>query len=64
MQQLLQVTTPTDTTISMTRTFNAPRELVWKAMTDPALIPRWIFSPPGWTMTKCEGEVRVGGAYR
>ena len=29
----LQVTTPTDTTIVMTRAFNAPRRLVWDAMT-------------------------------
>ncbi|MEZ5978780.1 MAG: SRPBCC family protein [Planctomycetota bacterium] len=64
MQRGLEVATPTDTTIVMKRTFDAPRELVFEAMTDPALIPKWIFSPPGWTMTTCEGELRVGGKYR
>lgn len=63
-QSSLRVETPTDTTIVMTRSFRAPRELVWKAMTDPEWIPRWIFAPPGWTMTTCEGEPRVGGRYR
>jgi uncharacterized protein YndB with AHSA1/START domain len=60
----LQVSTPNDTSILMTRTFNAPRKLVWEAMTAPANIRRWMFSPPGWTMTTCEGEPRVGGTYR
>lgn len=64
MQRGLEVATPTDTTIVMTRSFDAPRELVFEAMTDPALIPKWIFSPPGWTMTTCEGDLRVGGKYR
>jgi uncharacterized protein YndB with AHSA1/START domain len=60
----LQVATPTDTTIVMTRSFRAPRKLVWDAMTKPELIRKWIFAPPGWTMTVCEGEPRVGGTYR
>lgn len=60
----LQVSTPTDTTIVMTRVFHAPRRLVWEAMTDPARIPQWLFAPPTWTMTACEGRPRVGGSYR
>ncbi len=60
----LNVSTPSDTTIVMTRDFNAPRELVWSAMTDPAILPKWLFSPPGWKMTTCEGAPRVGGTYR
>lgn len=60
----LQVATPSDTTIVMTRRFNAKRELVWSAMTDPKKLPRWLFSPPGWKMTTCEGEPRLGGSYR
>lgn len=60
----LKVSTPTDTTIVMTRTFNAPRRLVWHAMTDPATMRRWMFAPPGWTMTGCEVEARVGGKVR
>lgn len=60
----LQVATPSDTTIVMTRRFNAPRELVWSAMTDPKKLPTWLFSPAGWKMTTCEGEPRLGGKYR
>jgi uncharacterized protein YndB with AHSA1/START domain len=60
----LQVSTPTDTTIVLTRTFNAPRRLVWEAMTDPAKMRRWMLAPPGYTMTVCECEARVGGALR
>lgn len=60
----LSVSTPSDTSIVMTRTFNAPRPMVWKAMTDPAMLPLWMFSPPGWKMTTCDGDVREGGAYR
>ena len=60
----LQVATPTDTSIVMTRIFKAPQRLVWEAMTDPAKLRRWMFAPPGWTMTVCEFEPRVGGHYR
>lgn len=62
IQTGLQVTTPTDTTIVLTRTFRAPRRLVWEAMTDPAKMRRWLLGPPGWSMTHCELEPRVGGA--
>jgi len=35
------VTTPTDRTIHIERVFNAPREKVWRAMTEPALLAQW-----------------------
>jgi uncharacterized protein YndB with AHSA1/START domain len=60
----LQVSTPTDTTIVLTRTFNAPRRLVWEAMFTPDKMRRWTLLPPGLTMTVCECEARVGGALR
>lgn len=60
----LQVSTPNDTTIVVTRSFDAPRRLVWEAMTDPVKLKRWMFAPPGWTMTTCEFDARVGGGYR
>ncbi len=59
-----QVTTPSDREITVTRAVRAPRDLVWRAYTDPALIPRWLLGPPGWTMPVCEMDARVGGAYR
>ncbi len=60
----LQVTTPTDTTIVLTRTFDAPRRLVWEAMTVPEKMRRWMLPPPGWTTTVCECDPRVAGSLR
>jgi uncharacterized protein YndB with AHSA1/START domain len=60
----LHISTPTDTTIVLTRTFHAPRRLVWEAMFDPVKMRRWLLPPPGWTMTVCEVDARVGGALR
>ena len=60
----LQISTPTDTTIVLTRSFQASRRLVWEAMTDPARMRRWMLPPPGLTMTVCEVEARVGGTLR
>jgi uncharacterized protein YndB with AHSA1/START domain len=45
------------------RTFDAPRELVWKAFTDPTLIPRW-WGPRGTTTVVAEMDVRPGGKWR
>jgi uncharacterized protein YndB with AHSA1/START domain len=44
----------------VTRVFDAPRELVWKAWTDPRYIMQW-WGPKGFTSPVCKGEVRVGG---
>ena len=60
----ITVTTPDERTITMSRSFAAPRELVFEAYTTPALLKRWLLGPPGWTMTVCEMDLRVGGAYR
>jgi len=59
----LKVTTPSDTEILMTRVFDAPRALVWEAMSSPDLIKRWLLGPPGWTMVLCEGDTLVGGKF-
>jgi uncharacterized protein YndB with AHSA1/START domain len=64
MPNTLRVTTPTDLEIVMTRTFDAPRALVWEAMSKPELIKQWLFGPPGWVMTTCEDDLRVGGSFR
>jgi uncharacterized protein YndB with AHSA1/START domain len=60
----LKVTTPTDREIVMTRTFDAPRQLVFEAMSRPEMVKRWLLGPPGWEMVVCENDLRVGGAYR
>lgn len=57
------VTTPTDREIVITRTFDAPRHLVWDAMTKPDLIRKWLFSPPGWSLTECTEDIRPGGSF-
>jgi uncharacterized protein YndB with AHSA1/START domain len=57
----LHIATPTDTTIVLTRPFNAPRHLVWEAMFTPDKMRRWMLPPPGLTMTTCRCEPRVGG---
>jgi uncharacterized protein YndB with AHSA1/START domain len=45
------------------RTFDAPREQVWKAFTDPTVIPRW-WGPHGTTTRVAEMDVRPGGKWR
>lgn len=60
----LQVTTPSDREVAMTRTFDAPRHLVYDAFTNPELVRRWLGVFGGWTMSVCEIDLRVGGAYR
>ena len=47
----------------ITRVFDAPRELVYRAWTDPAQVARW-WGPKGFTNPVCELDVRPGGAYR
>jgi uncharacterized protein YndB with AHSA1/START domain len=59
----LQVTTPTDREIVMTRVFDAPRRLVYDAFTKPDLLRRW-FGPRGWSLVTCEVDLRVGGSFR
>jgi uncharacterized protein YndB with AHSA1/START domain len=60
----LTVTTSGDRDVVMTRVFDAPRNLVFDAMTKPELLKRWLLGPPGWTMDVCEVDLRVGGKYR
>ena len=50
--------------VVMTRVFNAPRHLVFDALTKPELVKRWLLGPDGWTMPVCEIDLRVGGKYR
>jgi uncharacterized protein YndB with AHSA1/START domain len=57
------VTLPTDEEILITREFDAPRQLVYKAWTTPDLVKRWWSGRRG-TMTVAEIDLRVGGAWR
>lgn len=60
----LQVSTPSDREIVMTREFNAPRQLVFDAYTKPELLKRWLGVRNGWTLAVCEIDLRPGGSYR
>jgi uncharacterized protein YndB with AHSA1/START domain len=58
----LTVVPRADREIVMTRVFNAPRWLVFDALTRPELLVRW-YGPHGWTVPVCEIDLRPGGAY-
>jgi uncharacterized protein YndB with AHSA1/START domain len=60
----LQITTPSEREIVMSRVFEAPRSLVFDAWTKPELLKRWLGVRGGWSMVVCEVDLRVGGAYR
>ncbi len=60
----LQVTTPSEREIAMTRVFDAPRRLVYDAHTKPELVKRWLGVFGGWSLAVCEIDLRVGGSYR
>lgn len=49
--------------ITITRVFDAPRDIVFKAYTDPELVPRW-WGSRRFTTTVDEMDVRRGGAWR
>jgi uncharacterized protein YndB with AHSA1/START domain len=58
-----KVTLPTDEQILITRTFDAPRHLVFQAWTTPDLVERWWAGQRG-EMTSVEIDLRVGGRWR
>jgi uncharacterized protein YndB with AHSA1/START domain len=60
----LQVTLPSDTEIELTRVFDAPRHLVFEAMTKPEHVRRWWCCMDGFTMPVCDIDFRVGGKWR
>jgi uncharacterized protein YndB with AHSA1/START domain len=57
------VTLPTDEQILITREFDAPKELVYKAFTTPELVKRWWHANRG-EMTVAEIDLQVGGKWR
>lgn len=63
MQKPAEVVLPSDREVRVTRTFNAPRQLVWDAHTRPELVRKWQ-GYDGWEMPVCDMDVRVGGKYR
>jgi uncharacterized protein YndB with AHSA1/START domain len=60
-----QVTTPSDREIRMTRLFDAPRHLVFEAMSKPEHITQWWGRlGEGYSVPVCEVDLRVGGKWR
>lgn len=57
------LTLPSDTEILITREFDAPRRLVWKAFTTPELVMRWWHANRG-AMKQADIDLRVGGKWR
>ena len=64
MEGTIALTCVGDLEISAARSFDAPRQLVWDCHVKPELVRRWLLGPEGWTMTRCEIDLRVGGRYR
>jgi uncharacterized protein YndB with AHSA1/START domain len=58
----LTLTPSADRAIILTRLFDAPRKLVFDALTRPELLERW-FGPREWTLAVCEVDLRVGGNF-
>ena len=60
-----KVSTPSDREIRMTRLFDAPRRLVFEAMSKPEHIKRWWGClDDGYSVPVCEVDLRVGGRWR
>jgi uncharacterized protein YndB with AHSA1/START domain len=67
-----QVTSPTqvertsDRELTVTRAFDAPRAMVFRAWAEPELFRKWWVpkSVPGMSLTGCDMDVRTGGKYR
>jgi len=55
--------TSRDTAVRITRTFQASRERVFRAWTEPAQLQQW-WGPEGFSTPSCQIDLRVGGGYR
>jgi uncharacterized protein YndB with AHSA1/START domain len=58
-----EFTTPSDSELQIRRVFDAPRDLVWEALTKPEHLRNWMLGPQGWRMTVCEIDLRPDGRY-
>jgi len=59
----LKVSKASERETVLTYTFDAPRQLVFDALTQPDLLNRW-YGPRGWSLVACDIDLKVGGAYR
>jgi len=63
IQSSIEADSATEAVITMTRMFDAPRELVWEAFTQPRHVSQW-WGGPGFTNPVCEMDLRPGGRWR
>jgi uncharacterized protein YndB with AHSA1/START domain len=63
MSEVLKIALTGDADLTLTRSFAAPARLVWRAVTEPALITQWLWARVA-PMVTCEQDFRVGGAFR
>ena len=55
---------PNDRDLTITRTFKAPRALVFDTFTKPEWLTKWLIGPDGWALTVCEVDLQPGGRFR
>jgi uncharacterized protein YndB with AHSA1/START domain len=60
----LHAVKPSPREIVVSRTFAAPRTLVFAALTTPDMVMQWLWGPDAWRIANCEVDLRVGGKYR
>ncbi|HYL62661.1 MAG TPA: SRPBCC family protein [Candidatus Methylomirabilis sp.] len=60
----LSVFAQSEREVVFTRTFDAPRSLLFAAWTKPELLKRWLYGPEDWPMKVCNIDLKVGGALR
>lgn len=64
MSTKVQIVPHGDRAIRITRSFNAPRTLVFDAMTKAEKMLDWFHGATGWALMLCDVDLRVGGTYR
>jgi uncharacterized protein YndB with AHSA1/START domain len=57
------LTMVSDEEIAISRAFDAPRQLVFEAHTNPEHVSQWLLGPEDWTMPVCEIDLRPGGSW-
>jgi len=63
MPNTLHLSQTGDADLTLTRSFNASRALLWCALSDPAILPRWNWAQD-WPMVQCDMDLTDGGSFR
>lgn len=63
MTAIIDISSPDEPVIVITRMFDAARDVVWKAITDPKHVAQW-YGAPGFTNPVCEMDLRPRGAWQ